>query len=67
MHTYLWRKLSQLLNKRYMTQQLQKMEITSKQYSKPGRYLHCIREKNNIQIVNVNDLDIVMPMHNLTE
>ena len=30
-------------------------------------FTNCISEKNNIQIDNAKDIDIVMPMNNLTE
>ena len=30
-------------------------------------FTHCISEKNNTQIDNPKDIDVVMPMHNLME
>ena len=32
-----------------------------------ARFTNCIREMNNTQINNAKDIDVVMPIHNLTE
>ena len=39
-------------------------KVTFKNYAS---YTNCIREINNTQVENAKDIDIVMPMYNLTE